>query len=242
MKESVAMTEDEWNAGNEVEKMLAFLEGKANPRKLRLFAVACCRRAWDLFLDDDLSRRAVEVAERYADGLATDEEVIDVADQMHYGAPGHLQAACHAINSNFDYGYSDVGLAVKFPYGIQSAVSCAMEANGGYGYSPARSLDEIIAEEACQCRLLRDLFGNPFHARLASESSWLTWNHGIIKRLAEATYEERELPSGHLDNVRLAVLADALEEAGAEAGLLGHLRSPGPHYRGCFALDAVLGR
>ena len=37
--------------------------------------------------------------------------------------------------------------------------------------------------------------------------------------------------------------ADALEEAGVtDAGLLGHLRGPGPHVRGCHVLDLVLGR
>jgi hypothetical protein len=61
--------------------------------------------------------------------------------------------------------------------------------------------------------------------------------------LAEAAYEERLLPSGHLDPVRLAVLADALEAAGCQdAQLLGHLRAPGPHVRGCAAVDAVLGK
>jgi len=39
------------------------------------------------------------------------------------------------------------------------------------------------------------------------------------------------------------VLADALEEAGcAETALLDHLRAPGPHVRGCWALDHILGR
>ena len=61
-------------------------------------------------------------------------------------------------------------------------------------------------------------------------------------RLARAAYEERELPSGHLDRARLAVLADALEEAGADAELVEHLRGPGPHWRGCFVLDFLLGR
>jgi hypothetical protein len=61
--------------------------------------------------------------------------------------------------------------------------------------------------------------------------------------LAQALYEERELPSGHLDAARLAVLADMLEEAGcANPRLLGHLRGPGPHVRGCWAVDLVLGQ
>ena len=54
--------------------------------------------------------------------------------------------------------------------------------------------------------------------------------------LAEAIYRERcflELPA----------LADALEEAGCtDESILGHLRRPGPHARGCDVLDALLGR
>jgi hypothetical protein len=51
------------------------------------------------------------------------------------------------------------------------------------------------------------------------------------------------MPSGELDPVCLAILADALEEAGCtDPSILGHLRSPGPHVRGCWALDLVLGK
>jgi hypothetical protein len=61
--------------------------------------------------------------------------------------------------------------------------------------------------------------------------------------LARSAYEQRELPAGTLDVARLGVLADALEEAGcADAGLLGHLRGPGPHVRGCWAVDLLLGK
>ena len=49
--------------------------------------------------------------------------------------------------------------------------------------------------------------------------------------------------SGHLDLALLGVLAKALEEAGCQdQDILGHLRGPGPHVRGCFALDLILGR
>jgi hypothetical protein len=67
---------------------------------------------------------------------------------------------------------------------------------------------------------------------------------GTVVRLAQAAYDARVLPAGTLEPERLAVLADALEEAGcADEALLGHLREPGAsHVRGCFALDAILRR
>jgi hypothetical protein len=68
------------------------------------------------------------------------------------------------------------------------------------------------------------------------------WNGGVIVGVAQAAYE-RPTQSGELDRQRMGVLADALEEAGCtDDGLLSHLRSPGPHFRGCWALDLVLGK
>jgi hypothetical protein len=64
-----------------------------------------------------------------------------------------------------------------------------------------------------------------------------------VVRLAQAAYDDRHLPAGTLDNGRLAILADALEEAGCtDADVLGHLRGPGPHVRGCWAVDLLLGK
>jgi hypothetical protein len=92
-----------------------------------------------------------------------------------------------------------------------------------------------------QSDLLRCIFGNPFRPMVV-EPAWRTWQGGTVLNLAQAAYEHRQLPSGLLDHARLAVLADALEEAGCgDADLLGHLRSGGDHVRGCRVLDALLG-
>jgi hypothetical protein len=71
----------------------------------------------------------------------------------------------------------------------------------------------------------------------------LTWRDATIPKLAQAAYDDRELPSGHLDTKRLAILADALEEAGCtNEDVLAHLRGPGPHVRGCWVVDLLLAK
>jgi hypothetical protein len=97
------------------------------------------------------------------------------------------------------------------------------------------------AELDAQQAILRDLFGPLPFRPVTIEPAWIAWNHGTLRRLAQALYHERSLPEGTLNNGRLAVLADALEEADcADADLLGHLRGPGPHVRGCWCVDLLL--
>jgi hypothetical protein len=92
-----------------------------------------------------------------------------------------------------------------------------------------------------QAALLRDIIGNPFMPPVAIHPAWLVWRDGTVVKLACAAYDERDLPSGHLDPVRLAVLADATEEAGcSNQQLLAALREPAPRYRGFWALDLLL--
>jgi hypothetical protein len=95
------------------------------------------------------------------------------------------------------------------------------------------------AEQTHQVALVRELFGNPFR-QVAFDSASLTTT---IVSLAQAAYQERHLPSGHLDSAHLAVLADALEDVGCpDAAILDHLRGPGPHVRGCWPVDLILAK
>jgi hypothetical protein len=92
--------------------------------------------------------------------------------------------------------------------------------------------------------LLRDIIGPLPFRPVAIGPSWLGWHEGLVVRLAHAAYEQRSLPDGRLDNSRLAVLADALEEAGCQnEELLTHLREQGRvHVRGCHIVDSLLGK
>jgi hypothetical protein len=96
-------------------------------------------------------------------------------------------------------------------------------------------------ERAAHVGLIREVFGNPFRP-VQVPPALLCWCEGIVLKLATAIYDERSLPAGTLDAERLSILADALEEAGASGELVGHLRSAGPHVRGCWALDLILGK
>jgi hypothetical protein len=83
--------------------------------------------------------------------------------------------------------------------------------------------------------LLREVLGNPCCA-VTVEPSWLAWNDGAIRKMAQAIYDARAFD-------RLPLLADALEEAGcADADILGHCRTSGEHVRGCWVVDLLLGK
>src|SRR5687767_9245261 len=76
------MNEREWLECDDPAKMLKRARFRSHKRKSRLFAVACCRLVWDLLVDER-SRMAVEVAERHADGAATDEELRGASTTAH---------------------------------------------------------------------------------------------------------------------------------------------------------------
>ena len=255
------MTESDWNSCTDPQAMLNFLRdtGKLSERKARLFAAACCRRVWPL-MTDERSRSAVAVLERYTEGKATEEELSTaargaqvVADhQKSTASPYAAAVAANALEADLPREYTRGG--DEDEEAPADLISCAKDAAFAAAWAmgdaahPEDSGDEWFAatkaEEAMHCHLLRCIFGPlPSLPLTPLTRSLLDWHGAAVVKLAQAIYEERALPSGHLDATRLAVLADMLEEAGAtDAGLLGHLRGPGPHVRGCHSLDLLLGK
>jgi hypothetical protein len=87
-------------------------------------------------------------------------------------------------------------------------------------------------ERKAQSKLIHDIFGNPFRPVILDPA----WLNPTVTALAHTTYEDRTFTD-------LPILADALEEAGCTCEFtLSHLRGPGPHCRGCWALDLILGK
>jgi hypothetical protein len=88
------------------------------------------------------------------------------------------------------------------------------------------------AESAAQCRLARDVFGNPFRP-VSLDAAWLAWREGLIVRLAEGIYEGRRF-------VEVPVLGLALERAGCDVPeVLDHCREQEGHVKGCWVVDLL---
>jgi hypothetical protein len=192
------MTEKEWLTCADPTPMLAFIKGNGSERKLRLYACACCRSAWD-GTETAKSRRSVEVAERYADGQVTGEQL---ARAWSAGRKPVEWLAAHSVHKDLD--------AVVIGYNAKTALNIS----------------------SVSSMLLRCVYGNPFRP-VAVAPEWLT---STVTALATGIYADRAFD-------RLPILADALQDAGCESEeVLSHCRGPGPHVRGCWVIDLLLGK
>jgi hypothetical protein len=253
--EEALVTEAEWLATPHLYHKIDSLERQAgNDRRLRLFACACCRRAWDL-LQVDAARRIVELSEAYADGEATEAELqlanslpefagLDALYEREDRPEATVQLSACVVDALeaarcLASSQVDILLVVQNTSRVLAHDFIRSSQNFQMGRSPGHDEAEFAEKE----KLLRDIFGNPFRPTPVAAPPWLRWNGGTVQQLALVAYQHRGLPEGMLDPVRLAALADALEDAGCtDADLLGHLRGPGPHVRGCWAVDLVLGK
>jgi hypothetical protein len=249
------MTEAEWLNATDPTPMLEFLRGKASDRKGRLFGCACCRRIWNL-MTDARSQKAVEVAERHAEGLALDEELTvawhaaSVAAQ-NAGRAANRDAALYSVWSAAMA--AAAGAAVgSMPADEEGnveriapwyAASNAARYAGGSEAGSAHLNAAWAAASGAQANLIRDLVGNPLHLSPPAPPAVLAWNNSTVRRLAEGIYDERRMPEGTLDKVRLAILADALLDSGCDNDdIITHCRQQGEHVRGCWVIDLLLGK
>jgi hypothetical protein len=272
------MTEEELLHCPEPELMLDMLRRNVSDRRLRLFAVACCRRIWHL-VRDERSRRAVDVAEAFADDTATDEQLLTAAESagravreafVLTGESSYHPAWSRPTHEYAHFAACEAALLTTWPYGltltVPDGVVEAIRHYGGYAsavqasFAAAKAVAHVShagaqAVEACdsaeahhlridifaalssertrQLGIWKDLVG-PETGYLVSHEERLRWEHRLIPKLAVAIYEDETFE-------HLPILADALEEAGcSDEEILGHLRGPEPHVRGCWVVDLLL--
>jgi hypothetical protein len=212
---------------------LEFLRGKASDRKLRLFAVGCCRRIWSVVASDQ--QRLAELTERYADGQATQEELLAAIEEAHDSD----WTAGLAFEEATGFGWDDSDedeMVDAAGYAADNAAHASADATTDYPVDWEGNKEWAAAHEAelrAQAAILRDVFGClPFRS-VTLAPAWIT---PTVRRLAETVYEQRTFD-------RLPILADALEEAGCtDAEVLNHCRGEGPHVRGCWVVDLILGK
>jgi hypothetical protein len=248
------LTEAEWVAGRDFYAMLRYLHflrctrrARATDPKVRLFACHCCPAIRHL-LRFEGSQQAYRLVEAFALGDAFEanlaagvppaEAGLDAAEAAWRAARGDpatsqaravawaAEAVFFALGGRPDRPRTSdwqAGTAGQVISAVLSALVCEA------GPSGAAASD---AEERRQLALLHELFGNPFRP-VALDKSWLT---STVVGLARGVDADQAFD-------RLPILADALQDAGCEDGqLLEHCRGPGPHVRGCWVVDHVLGR
>ena len=241
-------------------------------RKVRLFAVGCCRRIWHLLVEPQ-SRAAVEVCEQFVDGLASRSELkaaiaaaAAVAAQGVHPATSSSKAVAQANGAEAAWAAAaspDQGhkAAVRARDALR-ALSCYVAPDSSklriqpaatkrhssswidwsaISETPAKDGATThsdggetawMAERRAQADLVRDIFGDPFPAVTLPQSCRVP---GVVS-IAQAIYEQRAFE-------RMPELGSALETAGcAEAHHLAHCYSGGEHTRGCWVIDAILGK
>ncbi len=213
------MTEQDWLVASNAIPMVAFLRDRTSGRKLRLIACACCRQIWDR-LTDLRSRRAVEVAERFADGAAPPTELrvaYTEADQAAVEAAGVSGMRWANALAAAQTGASDVTNLMTGDHGIIAFTSRRAKAG----------------RRAAQCAVVRDIVGPLPFRPVSLDPAWLTSD---VLALARGIYDDKAFD-------RMPILADALQDAGCDNDdVLTHCRGDGPHARGCWAVDLLLGK
>ncbi len=227
------MTEAEWLACDNPTQMVGYLRGNASDRKIRLLGSLCCRCHWHLLTDGRI-RAAVEMAELWADGLATEAQLEAAESAADQAKDDIIMDRCEIDYSLKEF-CINAARAVSLLAGISfDAERCVVVT--GYcrviSFREGLGNDLAVSEDRSLCAIVRDIFGNPFRP-IAFSPEWRT---DTAIALARTMYESREFGA-------MPILADALQDAGCDNDdILSHCRGDGPHVRGCWVVDLVLGK
>lgn len=224
------MREKTWLACNDPERMIAFLDTRVSDRKLRLFALACVRRAWH-FVTDKRIPKLVAILENVADGKVKSRDRERARDRSYTVASSDLDDMQQCI------GY-DLWTAFERDQAREhnDLGECVAAAFGYFKQGDSGNTRKFTAgkkaERSEQPAVLREIAGNPFRP-VTFDPAWRT---DTAIALAKQMYDSRDFGAA-------PILADALQDAGCECEpLLDHLRDPAAaHVRGCWAVDLVLG-
>jgi hypothetical protein len=215
--------------------MLEFMHGKVSNRKFWLFGCACCRRIWHLLLP--VSQKVVELGELYADDRISHDELLNASLNNHrevVEAGNDLAIRCGLATNLAVVDPSRNGVPSLFV--AKAANSTAEKVIEVLRRPEAADMGNAafdpLQEQVMQAKILRDVFGNPFK-HIESDPASLT---PTMKAFAAAIYDQQAFD-------RLPSLAQRLEkDSWPDDDILNHFRQPGVHARGCWALDAVLGK
>ena len=222
-------------------------------RKCRLFILACLQRLHELPLDEP-SRQLMAVYQRYALGEGPRDEFIQaslrIQEVVASGGTALVSHLAAALWTDDPAGVAsaamDIACSVANVKAKDSvAVTCAEATEddrfawafcGGPPDPLWQAARKGVWDEYPD--LIREVVGNPFRSAPTIGPAVLAWEGGCVARMAATAYRERDFSPE-----RMGVLADALEEAGyGGSEVLAHLRSGAEHVRGCWAVDALLGR
>jgi hypothetical protein len=243
------MTEGEWLSGCDPDDLLqVVMRGPAwERRKQSLLGVAACRRVWPL-LREPLVQDAVDLLEGLADDRAAAHVVKEMAKRLlELNVDEDMRRRRFHRDPAFGLEVDLATSALECPGQIGLVLRRCVEAVGKAAFQenrdesarnsrPAASAMELARfdEQAAQCDLVRDLFGNPFRPVAFAAA----WRSADAVAVARSIYDERGF-----EPARMSVLADALADAGCDAAaVLDHCRGHSPHVRGCWVVDAVLDR
>jgi hypothetical protein len=236
-------------------------ERRVTVRKGRLVMVACCRQMSHFFFDPWLEQ-TLAVAERCADNPAGEADVerlgtIWVTNDHprlpeEEGLAGDIARAITQIAKLAEETPNDSTLGDQYSNpkaAIVGAVLLSLRElplvvfSGGHGDAVETCIKRIErARVLLQVQGGRDL-ADFLRDMFLSFRVDAAWRAPAVHSAALAAYEHRIMPQGTLDPKRVALVADELERAGCrDDDVLGHLRRPGVHVRGCHVVDALLGK